>query len=289
MRIKIWGCRGSIATPGPSTNKYGGNTTCVEVRLDSGPLIIFDAGSGLRGLGKSLSKEEATTEFYIYLTHAHWDHLAGFPFFLPAYAPKYSIHVRGGPKPKGALEGFLKQQMKPPYFPVPYRMMNAKFDFTLGGPRKRNIGEAEVIPIPINHPNGGYGFKVIENGVSFVFIPDNELDFLHEGGLSREDYVQFAKNADLFFHDAQYSDAEYINKKSWGHTPFTATLKLGLDAEVKRLGLFHHDPDHSDDDMDQIEELAKTLAAGVGSSIDVFAVKEGMEFFLSRNPSDTTD
>ena len=284
MRIKVWGCRGSIATPGPSTNRYGGNTTCVEVRLDSGHLIIFDAGSGLRGLGKSLCKEEATTEFYIFLTHAHWDHLAGFPFFLPAYSPKYSIHVRGGPKAKGALESFLKQQMQPPYFPVPYRMMNARFDFTQGGPRKRNIGEAEVIPIPISHPNGGYGFKVIENGVSFVFIPDNELDYRHEGGLTRDEYIDFVRSADLLMHDSQYSDEEYRLKRTWGHTPFSTTVRLGVDAGVKRLGLFHHDPDHSDCELDRFEESARTQVSTGNSDVEVFAVREGMEISLFGDP-----
>jgi len=280
MRVRVWGCRGSLPTPGPSTIRYGGNTTCLEIQLNSGPLIIIDAGSGIKALGKTLVQEQTTTDIYLFLTHAHWDHLLGFPFFLPAYSNEYIIHVRGGPRAKGALETYLKQQMQPPYFPVPFEVMQAQFDFSVGPPQTWQIGRATVIPVPISHPNNGYGFKIVEDGVVFVFIPDNELDYTHEGGLPREDYIQFCQGADLLMHDAQYTDDEYQAKKGWGHTSFTAVLQMSLQAEVKRFGLFHHDPDHTDADIDSYVDLCRAMIAQANSPLEVFATKEGLKLVI---------
>ena len=164
MKVKVWGCRGSLPTPGAGTIRYGGNTTCLEIRLKDNTVVIVDAGSGIRALGTKMFQEPDSTEIYLFLTHAHWDHLMGFPFFGPAYSSKYRIHVRGGPRAKGSLQGhlYLKHQMSPPYFPVPFDAMNAEFDFTSGDPKRVSIGPAEVIPIRLNHPNGGYGFKITD-------------------------------------------------------------------------------------------------------------------------------
>jgi phosphoribosyl 1,2-cyclic phosphodiesterase len=258
--------------------RYGGNTTCLEIRLDDNTLIIIDAGSGIRPLGQKLLAEQDLTEMYLFLTHAHWDHLMGFPFFGPAYSSKYSIRVRGGPRAKRSLEKFLKHQVEPPYFPIPFGAMKAEFDFTAGGPKRRSIGSADIVPIRLNHPNGGYGFKIIEAGRAFVFLPDNELDFEHEGGMSRDEYIDFSKGASLLLHDAQYTDEEYGSKKGWGHTKLSSAIELGIQAEVERFGLFHHDPERTDDHMDALVALSQERITQANGKVECFGVKEGMEF-----------
>lgn len=251
MKIRVWGCRGSLPTPGPETVRYGGNTTCLEVRLSDNTLLVIDAGSGIRKLGRTLLKEEDLSEIYLFLTHAHWDHLMGFPFFRPAYSNKYKIHVRGGPRAKRSLARYLKQQMQAPFFPIPFDEMRARFDFTLVAPERIQVGPAEIIPIRLNHPNGGYGLKVIEKDKAFVFLTDNELDYEYESGMARDKYIDLCRGAALLVHDAQYTDEEYQATRGWGHTTFSSATELGIEAGVERLGLFHHDPDHTDDDVDR--------------------------------------
>lgn len=277
MKITIWGCRGSLPTPGISTIRYGGNTTCAEMRLKDGTLIIIDAGTGIRKLGKKLLKEQNLTDMYLLLTHSHWDHLMGFPFFIPAYLGKYKIHVRGGPLAKLSLQKYLEHQMQPPYFPVKFEVMKAEFDFTHGDPPRRYIGSVEIIPIRLNHPDGGYGFKFIEEGKTFVFLTDNELDFQHEGGMTVDDYIDFSKDADLLIHDAQYTDDEYKFTKGWGHTTFISATNFSIKANVKRFGIFHHDPDHTDDDMDKFVIPCQKKIMQANSKIECFGIKEEME------------
>jgi phosphoribosyl 1,2-cyclic phosphodiesterase len=280
MKIRIWGCRGSLPTPGEHTVKYGGNTTCVEVRFDDGTLIILDAGSGIRVLGRTLLEEPALTEIHLFLTHAHWDHLMGFPFFKPAYSDRYAIHVHGGPQPKQSLRRYLMQQMEAPYFPVPFTAMRARFDFTTGRPKIRTVSSAEIIPVPLSHPNGGSGFKIVEGGSTFVFMPDNELDMVHEGGLTLEAYAEFCAGADLLLHDAQYSDEEYRATACWGHSRLSSVVELGRRAGVRRLGLFHHDPEHTDEVVDGFVAFCREKLGQVGSPVDCFGAQEGMELTI---------
>jgi len=277
MKIKIWGCRGSLPTPGTDTIKYGGNSTCVEVRLDDGQLIIFDAGSGIRRLGKAIMKDPSTKEMYLFLTHAHWDHLMGFPFFTPIYIDSYKINVRGGPIAKKSLRGYLKQQMEAPYFPVRFDSLRAQFDFTQGDPEKREIGAAQVIPIRLIHPNGCYGFKVIENGKSFVFFTDHELDFIKDQRPKVEKLLKFCEGANLLIHDAQYTDEQYKNTKGWGHSTFNTVIDFGIEANVKKLGMFHHDPEHTDTQLEQFENEWLERVKRQDCDAECFAVKENME------------
>jgi phosphoribosyl 1,2-cyclic phosphodiesterase len=255
---------------------YGGNTTCLEIRLNDDTLIVIDAGSGIRNLGRNLLTEQNPTEMYLFLTHAHWDHLMGFPFFEPAYSSGYTIHVRGGPRAKRSLKSTWYAKWKR-RISVPFDMMRAKFDFTSGDPEKNIIGPAEIVPVRLNHPNGGYGFKIVEEGESFVFLSDNGLDFAHRDGISRKEYVDFCRGANLLMHDAQYTDEEYGSKVGWGHTQVSSVAELGIEAGVKRLGLFHHDPDHTDDDVDALVALCRDRIARADSSVECFGVREGME------------
>jgi phosphoribosyl 1,2-cyclic phosphodiesterase len=281
MKITVWGCRGSLPAPGRETVRYGGNTTCLEVRLSDGTLIVIDAGSGIRKLGEKLLAEESLTEIYLFLTHAHWDHLSGFPFFRPAYWTRYLIHVRGGPRAKRSLSKYLKRQMEPPFFPVPFEAMRAEFDFSPGDPKRMVIGSANIIPIRLNHPGGGYGFKIVEDDRAFVFLPDNELDLKYEHGMTKQGYGDFCRGADLLMHDAQYTDEEYESAKvGWGHTKLSSVVKLGVEAGVGRLGLFHHDPGRTDDEMDGCVAWCRERVVQTDSGVDCFGVQEGMGIAL---------
>ena len=280
MKITIWGARGSIPTPGPSTTKYGGNTACIEVSLQDGTMIILDAGSGIKNLGRRIVEDRRVTDIYLILTHSHWDHLIGFPFFKPAYSENYTIHVRGGPIAKETVRRYLEHQMEPPYFPARFNAMKAKFDFTHGIPIVKQIGSASVTPIPLSHPNGGYGYKIQEDEKTFVFLTDNELEYQHEGGKSLADYIRFCEGADLLLHDAQYTDKEYRSVEGFGHSTVSIALELAIRSHAKRFGLFHHDPDHTDEQIDGIVRDITMLLKQKKAGLTLFAASEGRELVL---------
>jgi phosphoribosyl 1,2-cyclic phosphodiesterase len=280
MRITIWGCRGSIPAPGKSTVKYGGNTTCVEVILSDGTVVVIDAGSGIRNLGKKLVADRKCEDIFLILTHSHWDHLIGFPFFKPAYFDRFTIHVRGGPIAKETVKNYLEHQMEPPYFPARFSAMKAKFDFTHGIPGVKQIGPATVTPIPLSHPNGGYGYKITDEGKSFVFLTDNELDYQHEGGRLRGDYIRFCEGSDLLLHDAQYTEKIYRNMQGFGHSTVSSALNLAVRAKVKRFGLFHHDPDHTDEEIDVIVKNVQVMLQQKNVKLSFVAASEGRELIL---------
>ena len=284
MKIKTWGCRGSLPTPGPNTLRYGGNTTCLEIRSVTGRVIIVDAGSGVRYLGQALRREPAVTEIRFLLTHSHWDHLMGFPFFEPAYFSRYTITFCGGAHAQDSIRRYLSHQMQAPYFPVDFSLLKAKFNYTCDCPDQEKalccFGSLRGVPVPLNHPNGGYGFKFTELGKTFIFLTDNELGFPHEGGWSRAQYVDFCRGADLLFHDAQYTDAEYERTRGWGHSSYTDATDLAIEAGVQRLGLFHHDPDRTDDDLDRQVACCRERIQRAGSAVACFGVAEGMEIEL---------
>lgn len=284
MKIKVWGCRGSIATPRASTLRYGGNTTCIEVRTAAGAVLIVDAGSGVRNLGKSLCQEKSITQIRFFFTHSHWDHLVGFPFFQPAYSSNYSIVFCGGRHAQASIKRYLSRQMEAPYFPVDFSLLKARFNFECDNPhcepRNCHFEGMEVSNVLINHPNGGFGYKFTEAGKTFVFMPDNELGFHHEGGPDRAEHVEFCRGADLLLHDAQYTEADYEHTRGWGHSTFANTTDLAVEAGVKRLGLFHHDPDRTDDDLDRQAGICQERIREVHSSVECFAAAEGMTFEL---------
>ena len=280
MKIKIWGCRGSIPSPGCDTSLYGGNTTCVEVRLEDGTLLIIDAGTGIRSLGKAILEAGGPKKIHLLITHAHWDHVQGFPFFVPAYVEGYSIVVRGGPGVRRSLPAFLAHQMDPPYFPVPFGDLKADFDFQKENGRSLTIGSACILPIALKHPNGGYGYKFTENGRTFVFLTDNEIGFDHPGGLADGRYAELCRDADLLLHDGQYTQEEYRTTRGWGHSTFQAVTDLAIAAGVGRLGIFHHDPGHLDQDLDRYVEGCRRRIRANGSRVDCFGSREGMEISL---------
>lgn len=283
MKVKVWGCRGSLPTPGRATLKYGGESTCVEVQSETGQHFAVDAGSGIRRMGLSLLKERSVSHVTLLLTHSHWDHLVGFPFFAPAYVPDFSITVCGGPRAQKTVWEYLTRQMEAPYFPVDFSALKAKF--SLGCACDRLVCD-HILPqsdrsihchsVALNHPNGGYGFKFVGEGKTFIFLTDNEIRYHHDGGLPRGAYVEACAEADLLFHDAQYTEEEYAGKRGWGHSTTVDAVELAMEAGVKRLGLFHHDPERSDDDLDREVDRCRDRIAKAGSTLECFACAEGM-------------
>jgi phosphoribosyl 1,2-cyclic phosphodiesterase len=275
MRIKVWGCRGSIPSPGGDTSKYGGNTTCIEVRLGDGSLVVIDAGSGIRNLGRELARRRKPRLIHLFLTHAHWDHLQGFPFFLPAYQQGFTLQVWGGPRSAATLRSYLRQQLTPPFFPVKFAELGAAIRFPARPATEITIGGTSIQSIPLTHPDGGYGFKFSEEGKTFVFLTDNELGYRHPGGLSPAAYVRLCRGADLVLHDAQFTPQEYRLTRGWGHSTFPAVVELCREAAPKRFGLIHHDPQHTDAALDRhVGDCRRALGRG---GVDCFGACEGME------------
>jgi phosphoribosyl 1,2-cyclic phosphodiesterase len=280
MRIKIWGCRGSIPSPGCATSGYGGNTTCLEVRLDDGGRVIIDAGTGIRELGNAILRDHNTKDLHLLLTHAHWDHLQGFPFFVPAYLDGYSISVHSGAVAGESLRGLLAHQLDPPYFPVPFGELKARFDFRGTDGARLSIGSTDISPVVLNHPNGGYGYEFRNGGRRFVFLTDTEVGYDHPGALPRSQYLEICRNADLLIHDAQYTEEEYRRTRGWGHSTYRAATEFALDAGARRLGLFHHDPRHTDRDIDRFVRECRRLIRKRRQALRCFGVREGMEIQL---------
>jgi phosphoribosyl 1,2-cyclic phosphodiesterase len=274
VRIKVWGCRGSVPSPGGDTSRYGGNTTCVEIRLADGSLVVIDAGSGIRNLGRQLARGQGQV-IHLLLTHAHWDHVQGFPFFLPAYLKSFTLQVWGGPRSAATLRSYLRQQLTPPYFPVKYAELGARIRFPPSPQAEIRIGGARIQSIPLAHPDGGYGFRFLEDGRSFVFLTDNELGHRHPGGLTPGRYAEWCRGADLVMHDAQYTPEEYRLTRGWGHSTFQAAAQLCRAAAPKRFCLIHHDPQHTDPELDR---FARDFRRTVGrDGAECFAATEGME------------
>ena len=279
MKIKIWGCRGTIPSPGEHTLKYGGNTTCVEIRDEGGFRTVIDAGSGLRLLGKQIIKDKCK-EICLMITHAHWDHLMGFPFFTPAYIDGFKINLCGVAAAKDYLSKILPRQLEAPYFPVDFSQLKAEFHFCVNTPGKKLCHRLKIDSIELSHPNGGYGYKFVEDGKTFVFLTDNELSDKHSQSKTYQQYVDFCKNSDLLLHDAQYTNEEYKKTKGWGHSTYDMAVSLAKDANVKSLGLIHHDPDRTDEQLDKIVNELKLKLQNDKSKLNLFAAYEQMEIQL---------
>ncbi len=279
MYIRCWGARGSLPVSGAQYEKYGGDTTCMEIRSSKGDIIVIDAGSGIRALGNKLAKEKVK-KFDILFTHAHWDHLLGFPFFYPVYQKGVDITVRGCPFTMASYRRILDGLMSAPYFPVGLEAIRAKLRFVNINTRAFNIGSIKVRPVYISHPNGGLGFRFEENGKSFVFITDNELDYVHDMGLEFSEYVKFCEGADLLIHDAEFTDSDYQVYRLFGHSQYTDTVNLAIQAKVKKLGLFHLNKERTDKKVDSMVDRSKKIIAKSGQEIECFAVGSSFEMKL---------
>ena len=257
MRVRFWGTRGSIPSPGPSTQRYGGNTSCVEVRLQDGTLLIVDAGSGIRPLGVSLGSCRGT----LLLSHYHWDHIQGMPFFGPAYSPASEIDVLGPHWEGEGPEEFLSRQMMTPYFPAaPSELVGVK-SFGLTPSEPFEIGEARISTTRLSHPGNTLGYRIEERGSVFVYMSDDEVDSASPEIL--EGIIALASGADVLLHDCQYAEREYPARRGWGHSTPRQAIRIASAAGVRSLVLFHHDPSHSDEDVEALAEEAHSLDSGL--------------------------
>ena len=279
MIVRCWGSRGSVPVSGPTYLRYGGDTTCLEIRTHSGDIVIVDAGTGIRALGNQLMSEHRFQHDIIF-THAHWDHVMGFPFFKPLYHRQTRVQIHRCPFQHNFVEEVLARIMAPPHFPVKYDDIKARIHFKGACPSPFTVGSLTVEPIPLSHPNGGSGYKFTENGRSFVFLTDNELGFRHPGGLQRDAYAAACAGADLLIHDAEFTSQEYRCKREWGHSSYRDALDLALQSGVRRLGLFHLNQDRTDEQMDHIVADCRRRIADQKSGLDCLAVSGQDRFEL---------
>lgn len=297
-RLKIWGVRGSIPVPGPGTVRYGGNTSCIEVRAD-GELIVLDAGSGIRGLGLALENEFGSRPINLSLliTHVHWDHIQGFPFFVPAYNDKNEIQIFGYDGSGSGLREILKGQMATPFFPVALYDLPGKIDIRKLESMDFKIGNVRVRARFMNHPGVCVGYRILTSKGSISYLPDHEpyeafrLHSAKSHLLSpeqtqkraredRADLVKFLQGGDILILDSQYTDEEYQAHVGWGHGSLTSAISLALDASIRKLVLFHHDPTHDDEMIDKMLQIARKIAAKSENYLEVEAAREGAEFTI---------
>jgi phosphoribosyl 1,2-cyclic phosphodiesterase len=251
----------------------------MEIRTADDTIIIVDAGSGIRRLGSRLMAE-GRFEYYMVFTHSHWDHILGFPFFKPIYREETSIHMCGCPFNQESVKEVIARVMTSPNFPVDFNNVQARISYHESCQSSIAIRSMTVTPIATSHPNSGIGYKFFENGKAFVFLTDNELAYKHPGGLDYADYVRFTAGADLLLHDSEYTEEEYLTKKTWGHSTYRDALQLALDAQVKRFGLFHHNQERTDAALDEIVAQCRQIIASRHGSLECFAAQEGMEIRL---------
>jgi phosphoribosyl 1,2-cyclic phosphodiesterase len=305
-RLKFWGVRGSIPVPGPTTAHYGGNTSCVEVRAD-GEIIVLDAGSGIRLLGMALEQEFGSRPIRLTLliTHVHWDHIQGFPFFLPAYNDKNEVHIFGYEGSDAGLREILKGQMATPFFPVKLYDLPGKIDIRKLKTMDFRIGKVRVRAKPMNHPGVCVGYRLFTSSGSIAYLPDTEpydsfvlhsakSDLLspeqtHKRAVEeRAELVEFLRGSDILILDAQYTDEEYREHLGWGHGSLSGVVALALNAEARKLVLFHHDPNHDDAMIDAMLVKARELVARSGKTLEVEAAREGAELTLEPACSSKT-
>jgi phosphoribosyl 1,2-cyclic phosphodiesterase len=269
--------RGSIPTPGPTTVRYGGNTSCVEVRV-GGEIILLDAGTGLRALGRSLLSEfkDQPLNLTMLLTHTHWDHIQGLPFFGPIYDSRCRLRILGCEGTRKGLVNALTGQMESTYFPVPFNKLPSNIEIEELKNFNFNIGPVCVRALRANHPGLCVGYRLFSPDSLIAFFPDTEP---RTGGKDRE-MIEFLRDVDLLILDSQYDSKEYQKHVGWGHGCVDDSVALALQAGVKQLSLFHHDPDHDDKRIDGLVKHARQLVAKRRAKLRVDAACEGMTIDL---------
>jgi phosphoribosyl 1,2-cyclic phosphodiesterase len=254
MRARVWGCRGSLAAPGADTVRYGGNTSCVEVQLDSGETLVLDAGTGMRPLGAALQRAEPSA-LHVMLTHLHLDHLQGLGFFRPLFEDGIDIHLWGPASPVQNLAERIAMYLSPPLFPVRLDQVPAHLTFHDAPEDAVTIGSATVRAAKVTHQGPTVGYRIEEHGRVLVYLPDHEpslgtsLQSLPAAWMSGHD---IARDADVLLHDAQYRDDEYGDHVGWGHSCIGDTMEFAYKSNVANVVLFHHDPYHTDDELESL-------------------------------------
>jgi phosphoribosyl 1,2-cyclic phosphodiesterase len=290
MKLKVWGARGSIPAPGPETMRYGGNTSCIELTLSDDSTLILDAGTGIRNLGLALTDQERPRgPIHILLTHLHLDHIQGLMFFAPAFRPESEIIIWGPASPEASLRDRIARYISAPLAPVEVRELPSHLSFREAEPLEWDIGPARIRAQAVNHRGPTLGYRIEDAGVSLCYIPD------HEPGLGAplaelaDDWISgfdLAHGASMLVHDCQYTDTEYPNHLGWGHSPMSDALEFGHRVAAERLLLFHHDPLHTDTDLDDLGDQAAVRWRELGGSAEqVELATERRELELAGEPA----
>ena len=294
MKVRFWGTRGSLGTPGPGTTYFGGNTSCVEVTTEGGGRLILDCGSGARQLGiELLASAPRPIRGSILLGHTHWDHIQGFPFFKPVFVPGNSFSVWAPQGGSRSLQETLSGQMEYTYFPIELGQLPAEITYHELAEGTYEISGAQVTTQYLNHPAATLGYRIEADNAAIVYLVDHEPfsdtlwradsepgrieSMVHEGDRR---HAAFMANADLVVHDAQYTPEEYATKKTWGHSTYEYAVEVAAAAGVKRIELTHHDPEHNDLFIADIEQRARAVAEKRGSPLEVFCAHEGGEYYI---------
>ncbi len=284
MYIRCWGSRGSIPVSGSDFNKYGGDTTCIEIRSSDNQLIIVDAGTGIRLLGEKIIRGNEKNITLLF-THAHWDHISGFPFFKPLYKRGTTINILSCSFDRSSVRDIFDTVMSRPFFPVQLddKDIKAQLHFKEVPKHTFKLGTLRISSIPLSHPkDSGLGYRFEEKGRSFVFLTDNELGHVHPGGCTFEEYLDFSKEADLLIHDAEYEQKEYLkiikfSEERWGHSVVSDVIQLATEANVSQLGLFHINAMRTDSMVDAMVVKAREGIAKRKKNISCFAVGSSFE------------
>jgi len=290
MKIKFWGVRGSIPSPGPNTQRYGGNTTCIEVRTDENELIILDGGTGIFPLAQKLLKELPVTA-HIFNTHSHWDHIQGLPFFIPIFIPGNTIHLYGAFDPISGAgpERIMNIQMQYSYFPVREAEIQSRMHYLTVMPHEAiKIDDTTITPSLLSHPVVNLGYRIESKGKSLFFTGDHEPHYNiydpEDDGYTeyqvmideqKASIIEAIRGVDVLIADSSYTASEYPSKKGWGHGTFDSCIEMALDAGVKILYCTHHEPTRSDDDLEKV--FAEALARHDCKNLDVRLAREGDE------------
>lgn len=287
MLVTFWGTRGSISTPGRTTEKYGGNTPCVTIESE-GTRIILDAGTGIRNLGIELVREAESIKeplgIHLFLSHTHWDHIQGLPFFLPAYLKDTKVTIYGSPKKERFLASVLKRQMDYEYFPVSMSALTADIRIQEMSEENLRLGPIEMEwEEQVFHPGGSVRYRISAYGKKVVYATDVELDLLfdrdnpnEEKEAAARDYLQFVHGADLLIADGMFGEEEYPARVGWGHASIPAVIEAATKAEVKQLAVFHHDPQHSDKYLDELWVKYRSRCLADPHPMDLFWAREGL-------------
>jgi phosphoribosyl 1,2-cyclic phosphodiesterase len=282
MQARVWGCRGSVAAPGAETLRYGGNTSCVEVQLDSGHALILDAGTGMRALGVAIDRDPVG-ELHILLTHLHLDHLQGLGFFRPLFRAGVDVHLWGPASPVQSLADRIATYLSPPLFPVRLADIPAHLTFHDAPEQRVTIGSATVRAAKVTHQGPTVGYRIEEHGKALVYLPDHEpslgvqLSDEPSAWISGHDV---AHDADVLLHDAQYRDHEYPRHVGWGHSCIEHAIAFARKAKVGTVVLFHHDPYHTDDDLEAL--LGEARRSWDGADEELCLAHEGMTIVLDE-------
>lgn len=293
--LKFWGVRGSYPAPFATHLKTGGNTSCVEIRVDD-QVLVCDAGTGIIPFGNSLVNEGNIDEITVILTHYHWDHISGLPFFVPAFIPGRTINFFGPGETKREMEAHISDQMKAPYFPVETETWLAQVRYMSPRHRPLQVGPITVDPFNVHHPGSTYGYRIQAKGKTIVYASDNELSFINQSiearkgefdeheqelleAMKQEEHrrtIEFMEGVDLLIHDAQYTPEDYVKKRGWGHSCYVDTVNAAIDAEVKELYMFHLDPNYPDTFVDELHAQANAIVRDRGSDLICHVAREGV-------------